>query len=660
MAQAWYPMTYRSEPLPPPVARANRLHVQNQALADLAPRAELLAKLAECGAVAARQPGEALACWQAWAGEKRRAVACTLGQAPSLRVAAAELQVPVRAEAAGTVRLYGLALATPDGATGERFPALEVLGGALTHPETVVLVLPELDPALGVGRRAASDTWLPLKGAGAALVLPEPPALAKAYNASCKAMLVSGTTFLAQLLAEAQAMATWLHRERGYATVLVAGEGYAGLAALLAAALLTDVDGCALATPPAEALWPLETMLVLPDARTTMDLGVLAALVPPRGLLMLGDEAGAAVEMLASAQGAATLHDLAGESHAGESVAAGAAGEADGIARWLRAVAGTPTDARRREPMLGPLTRFAGVTKALASPTPRGQFLTIMGKMPQRTPLDAWSEPIEDPTWRMERVYYHSEPDVIVPAVFVKPAQAEGKLPVVLALPGSSSTDIDVALPWGVPLLERGMAVFAVDAKASRHAKRAVPYSPEAIERGATALGEMTWDLVRALDYLETRPDVDMARIGSFGISQGGTWTWLLAAADERVKVSAPVVGVADYRSIIAGIRDQSIDSSFMSCLDSHSIYYFPPGLLQVGDQADFVALIAPRPLLVLGMSADNCFPLSGVIETSEAIRASYESMGAGDRFDYYIGTGPHSYPLELQERVWAWMERWL
>lgn len=35
-----------------------------------------------------------------------------------------------------------------------------------------------------------------------------------------------------------------------------------------------------------------------------------------------------------------------------------------------------------------------------------------------------------------------------------------------------------------------------------------------------------------------------MERIGCFGISQGGTWTWLLAAAGDRVKASAPVVGV--------------------------------------------------------------------------------------------------------------------
>jgi dienelactone hydrolase len=401
-------------------------------------------------------------------------------------------------------------------------------------------------------------------------------------------------------------------------------------------------------------------MMVLPDARTTMDSSVLSAIVPPRGLLLLDSACGSGAAVLGTASAAATLYDLTGEPSAVASVAACASDDQAAIAAWLEHGASTTPVARRREAALGPETRFSGVGKALAAPAPRDRFLAIMGKMPERTPLRAWAEPIEHPAWSMERVYFHSEPDVVVPGVFVKPARAQGRLPVVLALPGSSSTDIDVALPWGVPLLERGMAVFAVDAKASRHAKRAVPYSPEAIERGATALGEMTWDLIRALDYLETRPDVDMSRIGCFGISQGGTWTWLLAAADERVKVSAPVVGVGSYRSIIDGTCGDAADATIRSCLDSHSIYYYPPGLLQVGDQADFVALIAPRPLLVLGMSQDDCFPVAGVLDACQKLKRAYEGTGAGCRFDHYIGEGPHSYPLELQQRVWGWMERWL
>lgn len=46
------------------------------------------------------------------------------------------------------------------------------------------------------------------------------------------------------------------------------------------------------------------------------------------------------------------------------------------------------------------------------------------------------------------------------------------------------------------------------------------------------------------LDYLQTRPDVDPARIGITGVSLGGMHSWLAAALDERIAVAAPMIGV--------------------------------------------------------------------------------------------------------------------
>lgn len=37
---------------------------------------------------------------------------------------------------------------------------------------------------------------------------------------------------------------------------------------------------------------------------------------------------------------------------------------------------------------------------------------------------------------------------------------------------------------------------------------------------------------------------MDAARIGMTGVSLGGMHTWLAAAADERVAVAAPMIGV--------------------------------------------------------------------------------------------------------------------
>ena len=48
------------------------------------------------------------------------------------------------------------------------------------------------------------------------------------------------------------------------------------------------------------------------------------------------------------------------------------------------------------------------------------------------------------------------------------------------------------------------------------------------------------WDGMRAIDYLESRPDVDSSRIGCMGNSGGGTMTSLLMAVEPRLKAACP------------------------------------------------------------------------------------------------------------------------
>ena len=54
------------------------------------------------------------------------------------------------------------------------------------------------------------------------------------------------------------------------------------------------------------------------------------------------------------------------------------------------------------------------------------------------------------------------------------------------------------------------------------------------------------WTLVarRALTLLEDHPQTDPARLGVFGISVGGTLTWMVAGCDARVRAAVPIYGV--------------------------------------------------------------------------------------------------------------------
>src|SRR3974377_1072922 len=61
--------------------------------------------------------------------------------------------------------------------------------------------------------------------------------------------------------------------------------------------------------------------------------------------------------------------------------------------------------------------------------------------------------------------------------------------------------------------------------------------------------GRRAWMNIRALDFLCPRPEVDAERIGMTGRSGGGSYTWVVAALDDRVKVAVPVAGITDLEN---------------------------------------------------------------------------------------------------------------
>jgi dienelactone hydrolase len=166
--------------------------------------------------------------------------------------------------------------------------------------------------------------------------------------------------------------------------------------------------------------------------------------------------------------------------------------------------------------------------------------------------------------------------------------------------------------------------------------------------RGYTPAGVEAWNSIRALDFLETRPEVDKSRFGVTGRSGGGAYSWWVAALDERIKAAAPVAGITDLQNhVVDGTVEGHCDCMFLV-----NTYRW--------DYPQVAALVAPRPLLVVNTDSDTIFPLDGVYRTFVKVRPIYELCGARDKLGLVIGPGPHKDTQNLQVPVLRWFNRHL
>ena len=167
------------------------------------------------------------------------------------------------------------------------------------------------------------------------------------------------------------------------------------------------------------------------------------------------------------------------------------------------------------------------------------------------------------------------------------------------------------------------------------------------ITEGKSLQAKYVWDARRALDYLETRPEVDASRLGMIGHSLGGQETLFTAAIDTRIRAAASSCGFGSLRTLK---RDRI----------NHNYALFVPALANNGDYGAVLGLVAPRPFLVAARSDDPIFPKDGIEETVAAARRAYVAAGAADRLATFFEPGTHAFSPMMRTTAYAWLDRWL
>ncbi|MGD9613401.1 MAG: alpha/beta hydrolase [Kiritimatiellia bacterium] len=295
--------------------------------------------------------------------------------------------------------------------------------------------------------------------------------------------------------------------------------------------------------------------------------------------------------------------------------------------------------------------------------TSRRQLFAMLGlePLPERTPLRARiTGTIERPAYRIEKIVFESRPGLFVTANLYLPRERSGPVPAIVYLNGHWPTLDGAKTGYQDRYLwypANGFALLVVDPLGYGEIPGIHPGTNKLnrwdwISRGYTPAGVEVWNAIRALDYLETRPEVDSARIGATGISGGGVMTQYWAALDERVAVAAPSCSTFT-------IGDQVANDLVLHQCDC--TYY--PNVHRL-DFPEVLALIAPRPLLILGGRKDMLFPPAGfraAFRKTQRIYGLYEpSVPGGSRIRLVESNAGHTDPPHFLAETRQWMCRWL
>jgi dienelactone hydrolase len=319
----------------------------------------------------------------------------------------------------------------------------------------------------------------------------------------------------------------------------------------------------------------------------------------------------------------------------------------------------SPSDYHRRlMAELQPARRYIGGDVTAWQRKLRRQLRSLLGYASgPKAPLNIrqiWRR--EHPLGVIEKVIFTSEPCADVPAYVCLPKNARPPYPFMICLQGHSTgmhvsigveredetkaMDVPGDRDFALGCMARGIAALCIEQRSfgERREQAQTQVSShgchdaamQALLIGKTLIGERVYDVERGMDYLATRGDADMRRVGVMGNSGGGTTSVYAAALLPRLAFAMPSCAFCTFRDSIGAIYH---------CADN-----YVPGILKVADMADVLGLFAPRPVVVVAGREDSIFPIDGVQLAFEQLRRIYAAAGAEDACHLVVGEGGHRF----------------
>lgn len=294
----------------------------------------------------------------------------------------------------------------------------------------------------------------------------------------------------------------------------------------------------------------------------------------------------------------------------------------------------------------------------------REKIQQCFGPWPEKTPLNPRiTGVLERDTYRVEKVIFESRPGFPVTANFYLPKGRNTPAPGVV---GSCGHSVEGKAAVAYQSFAQGLArqgyaclIFDPIGQGERLQYVNEQFKPrhgvgtsEHLYAGAQQflVGEFfgswrAWDGIRALDYLLTRPEVDPKHLGITGNSGGGTMTTWLCGVENRWTMAAPSCFVTTFLRNM----ENELPADTEQC---------PPHVLTFGlDHSDFLAAMAPKPVVILAKEKDF-FDVRGSEEAYQRLKRLYALLGAEENISLFTGPTAHGFTQENREAMYQWFNR--
>lgn len=258
--------------------------------------------------------------------------------------------------------------------------------------------------------------------------------------------------------------------------------------------------------------------------------------------------------------------------------------------------------------------------------------------------------------YRIENVLYESLPGWDVNATLFLPNPAKFAPPwpaIVISVGHSGKQFASYQIPAQV-FARSGYAALLFDPPGQSGEKRAGnDHFRDGVRcylTGSTSQRFFVLDALRSIDYLATRPDVDMrGGVGITGVSGGGFTALYATLLDDRIRASGPSCFAAPE-------IEHPVKDLYPPCPETLPFGLYPRGL----EAVSLLVAACPTPLLMMAGAEDEVFKAGWMKGMAAEVERAYGASRSAERFRFFLDAGGHAYSVAQAVEFVRWMDRWI